>query len=240
MAGKEEFIEKVSKLPGVGPKTAEKLYDAGYDSVEKLQAATADELVEKGIGRKTAEAIVKGLATPEGAKGEIEVVEAPRKEEAAVEKPKKAKREEKVEVVEAEAAYAPKIKAQLSEEVVKTLAIRAIRKATEPGFKKYHWFRYKKLDDAWRRPRGGLNKQRRGFNYRPPRVKIGYASPVLTRGLHPSGFAEVLVHNPDELAKIDPKTQAARIGGTVGGRKRKLIESAAAEKGIRVLNPRRT
>ncbi|HLE97546.1 MAG TPA: eL32 family ribosomal protein, partial [Candidatus Thermoplasmatota archaeon] len=36
------------------------------------------------------------------------------------------------------------------------------------------------------------------------------------------------------------KTQAARIGRTVGGKKHEAIEKAAAEKGIRVLNPRRS
>ena len=50
----------------------------------------------------------------------------------------------------------------------------------------------------------------------------------------------LLGHNVDDLAKIaDPKTQAARIGRTVGGKKRKEIEAKAAERSIRVLNPLR-
>jgi large subunit ribosomal protein L32e len=35
---------------------------------------------------------------------------------------------------------------------------------------------------------------------------------------------------------VDPKKQAVRIGGTVGTRKRIMIEDRAEELGIRVLN----
>lgn len=50
-----------------------------------------------------------------------------------------------------------------------------------------------------------------------------------------------MVANPDQLDLIDdPKRQAARIQGSVGGRKRALIEEAAAKRNIRVLNPRRS
>jgi large subunit ribosomal protein L32e len=57
------------------------------------------------------------------------------------------------------------------------------------------------------------------------------------RGLHPSGFREVLVHNEKELRGLDPKTQAVRIGGTVGSKKRSALEGKAKELGLRVLNP---
>ncbi|MHB8605056.1 MAG: 50S ribosomal protein L32e [Thermoplasmatota archaeon] len=229
---KETFVEEVSKLPGVGPKTAEKLYDAGYTTIAKLAKATVDELVEKGIGKKTAEAILKGLEEQQapGAKQQIEVVEEKGKS-------KKAEAVEKIEVVEK--PYKPKIKAQLSDEMRSALAKRAIAYAKQPSFKRYHWYYKASLEQnaGWRRPRGPSNKQRRGFAYRPPRVKVGYGKPAMTRGLHPSGFREVLVYNVDDLTKIDPKTEAARIGGTVGKRKQKLIEAAAAEKSVRVLNP---
>jgi large subunit ribosomal protein L32e len=41
------------------------------------------------------------------------------------------------------------------------------------------------------------------------------------------------------LEIIDPETEAARVGRSVGGRKRELIYSRADELGIRVLNRRR-
>ena len=48
-----------------------------------------------------------------------------------------------------------------------------------------------------------------------------------------------MVHNLSDLEVIDPETQAARVGGTVGGRKREHIYSRADELGVRVLNRRR-
>ena len=56
------------------------------------------------------------------------------------------------------------------------------------------------------------------------------------RGLHSSGFEDILVHNVRELDPLDPKKQAARIAHGVGTKKRMEIEKAAEKKGIRVLN----
>ena len=77
------------------------------------------------------------------------------------------------------------------------------------------------------------------MGYRVNVVSIGYGAPAEARNLHPSGFKEVMVYNPTDLEKIDPKVQAARIGHSVGTRKRVAIEAKAEELGIRVLNPRR-
>jgi large subunit ribosomal protein L32e len=71
----------------------------------------------------------------------------------------------------------------------------------------------------------------KGFLPRP-----GYGAPVALRGLHPSGFKEVLVANVNDLQKIDPKKDAARIRGTVGKKKRMDILKAAEEMKIKVLN----
>jgi large subunit ribosomal protein L32e len=80
------------------------------------------------------------------------------------------------------------------------------------------------------------SKMRRHINYRPNVVSIGYRGPQKVRGLHPSGFEEVMVHNADQLDKVDPKTQAVRVGSSVGFKKRQAIEARADELGIRVLN----
>jgi len=241
---KDEFVEEVSKLPGVGKKTAEALYAGGYHNMEQLRGAKLEDLEKiEGLNARTAKAVYGGLhPDAEAAEGadKVEVVEAKSKTKGKDAKAKK-KDDEKVEVVPAERVYRPKIKAELSEELQHALKVRGIRADQEPAFARYHKWHSARVPDAWRAPKGVLSKQRRGFKYRPPRVKVGYGKPALARGLHPSGFEEVLVANPDQLALIaDPKTQAARIEGGVGLRKRKLIESAAAEKGIRILNPRRT
>ncbi len=106
-------------------------------------------------------------------------------------------------------------------------------------FHRQEWFRYKRLGDRWRRPRGRHSKMRLNRKYRPPKVRIGHRNPKDIRGLHPSGFEEILIHNTYELEKINPKTQAARIAGAVGEKKRAKIEEKANEKGIRILNRRK-
>jgi large subunit ribosomal protein L32e len=45
-----------------------------------------------------------------------------------------------------------------------------------------------------------------------------------------------MVYNPGQVDKVDPKVQAIRIGGTVGGKKRMAITEKADELGIRILN----
>ena len=142
--------------------------------------------------------------------------------------------EEKVKIIEK--VHKPKVKPVLGDEVKVALGVRKEKKAVKPPFKRQEWFRYKKLGTSWRRARGVLSKVRRGFKYRPKKVKIGFGGPKLARELHPTGFKEVMVYNPADLAKIDPKIEGARIGGTVGGRKRKNIIVKADGLGIKVFN----
>jgi large subunit ribosomal protein L32e len=71
----------------------------------------------------------------------------------------------------------------------------------------------------------------------PKVVNVGYRSPKQVRHLHPSGNEEVAVHNVGDLAIIDPETQVARIGGSVGTKKRINIVREADLRSIRVLNP---
>jgi large subunit ribosomal protein L32e len=45
-----------------------------------------------------------------------------------------------------------------------------------------------------------------------------------------------MVYRVEDLEEMDPGKQAARIGHSVGSKKREEIEKTADEKGIRVLN----
>jgi large subunit ribosomal protein L32e len=143
--------------------------------------------------------------------------------------------EEEIEIIEEETTR-PNIKPVLDEETRTLLRVRDRQKRRRPDFKRQEWFRYKKLGESWRKPRGMHSKARRGRKYRPKMVSIGYRSPRKTRGLHPSGFEEILIHNSSELEVLDPKVQAARIGHSVGTKKRIEIETRADEIGIRILN----
>jgi len=146
--------------------------------------------------------------------------------------------EEVVIVEEEEEVYVPKQKPELSDEALRYLKIRMRIKSRRPKFRRQEWFRYKRLGEKWRRPKGLHSKMRKRVKYRPAVVSIGYRGPSAVRGLHPSGFREVIVHNVKDLEGVDPKTEAVRIAATVGLRKRIEIEKRAEELGIRVLNRR--
>ena len=120
----------------------------------------------------------------------------------------------------------------------KPLKKREYIKHKKPNFKRQESWRYKRLKESWRRPRGIDSKMRKKVKGWPPSPRAGYRSPKKTRGLHPSGYEEVLVHTLDDVEKIDPETQAMRIAHAVGARKRIEISAKARELGIHILNPK--
>ena len=105
-----------------------------------------------------------------------------------------------------------------------------------PLFRRQEWFRYKKLGEAWRRPQGKHSKMREHKKYRPPVVDSGFRGPKKVRYLHPSGYRDVLVHNVNELSKLNKELDAVRIASTVGKKKKLEIYKTAVEKGFKVLN----
>ena len=216
-------VKKFTELKGFKEENIAELESIGIKTIDELGAALADEEKVKeivktlsGIGPKTV------MAWKEEFSGEAK----PSKE---------VKDEPKAEVVE-EKKYVPSIKPELDKETTDALAKRAVISGRRPAFKRQEWFRYSKLGESWRRPKGIHSKMKRNLKRRPPVVDIGFRGPTEVRGLHPSGFEEVLVYNVDGLEGIDPKVQAVRIGGTVGTKKRIVIQERADELGIRVLN----
>lgn len=110
-------------------------------------------------------------------------------------------------------------------------------KIKKPKFLRWRAKNLKKLGMKWRKPRGHHSKQRKRKKGRPKMPSPGYGAPKRLRGLHPSGFREVLVSNHAILEKMDSKIEAARISGSVGKKKRDLILKRAEELKIKVLNP---
>ncbi|MEZ0318680.1 MAG: 50S ribosomal protein L32e [Pyrobaculum sp.] len=118
------------------------------------------------------------------------------------------------------------------------IRLRLLLKRKKPDFVRIDQWRYKRIEDSgWRNQRTIDNKIRRKWKGWPKPVEVGYRKPVAVRGLHPSGFVEALVHTPEELDSLDPKTHAVRIGRTVGLKKRLEIVKKARERGFYVLNP---
>lgn len=120
----------------------------------------------------------------------------------------------------------------------RALALRKRLKSKKPRFRRQESWRYKRVSEVWRKPDGIDGKMRKKKKGWPKSVEIGYRSPKAARGLHPSGYAEVLVHMVDDLEEVDPKTQAIRIAHAVGARKRIEITARARERDIHILNPR--
>ncbi len=117
---------------------------------------------------------------------------------------------------------------------------RLIRVRTDKGavFKRDGYGKKRQLSDSWRKPRGQHNKQREQKKAKGALPKPGFGSPVAVRGMHPSGFFEVLVTSLKDLEGLDAKTQAVRLGATVGMRKRIIIQEQAVAAGLKVLNAR--
>ena len=128
----------------------------------------------------------------------------------------------------------------LDDATKEALATRAAQKKKQPAFRRQEWFRYKRLSrTGWKKPRGDDSSQRKNRKYRSPMVRIGFGKIADARGLHPSGFEEVLVSTAGDLDGLDPERQAVRISASVGNRKRASIHDRADDLGLRVLNRRR-
>jgi len=123
----------------------------------------------------------------------------------------------------------------MTTEIKRLIRVRVDKGAT---FKRDGYGKKKQLSDSWRKPRGQHNKQREQKKAKGALPKPGFGSPIAVRGMHPSGFFEVLVSSVKELEGIDPKTHAIRIGATVGERTRVGLQEKALAAGFKVLNAR--
>ncbi len=108
-----------------------------------------------------------------------------------------------------------------------------------PKFVRPESWRYKRLQTNWRKPKGIDNHQRKQKSRgRPGLVKIGYGTPKIAKGLHPSGYTDNLVNNFNDLTKLNPKKDGVRFGHSVGAKKRKELMKTVIEKKFKVFNAR--
>nr|WP_229663827.1 50S ribosomal protein L32e [Halobellus salinus] len=213
-------------MSGVGASKADALRAAGYESIDDVKAASQSELSEvDGVGNALAARIkadVGGLEVSEETDAEVEDDSADEDDE------------EEVETELRPRGHADKTPT-LNDETARALAQK--HREGKPAFRRQKYHAKKRVPESWRKPRGNLSKQRRGIKGKGDMVEAGFRSPTAARGLHPSGFEEVHVHNVDDLEGVDGDTQAVRIDSKVGARKRERIEEVAEDEEIRVLNP---
>jgi large subunit ribosomal protein L32e len=240
---KKDAIKEFTSLKGVGEAKAELLYENGYHTLDQLKQTSEEDLTKiKGISKKNAQDILNQLKeekVPKSKKPQVKEAKKQEKEEPETPETKKqpAEKKDDVEIVdETEKKYKPKIKPELTDEIKRKLVIRKQLKKRTPEFLREEWFRYKRIPRNWRVPDGYTSKMRRNIKYRPSKVHVGFKGPKEVRGFHPSGFQEVIIHTVAELDRINPKTHAARIGSTVGTKKRLEIAKKAEELNIRLLN----
>ncbi len=130
-----------------------------------------------------------------------------------------------------------KYKIKPSPSLYKLAKLKMKLKKKKPVFIRMNSWIKNSLSFSWRKPKGIDNKirlEKKGF---PLKVKCGYRSPKKIRGLHPSGFREIIVYRVEEIENIDSSQYAIKIASTVGKRKKYLIYERAKELGIKVLNP---
>ena len=234
---KARKADLVRWLAEVGEETEGRVADLRarlHDYIRKEGAAAAPGEEAGGAAAKPleeagAEAAEAGVEEPKEAAAVVEAAEVPVEKAAAAKEAKKPEKEAP--------EYHTKAKPVLEDATRRALDLRRSIAARRPRFLRQEWYRYARLGEKWRRPQGGQSKLRRHFGYRINVVSIGYRSPRRSRGLHPSGFIEVLVHTPRELDGLDLKRQAVRVAHAVGYRKRVAIQKEADKRGLRVLNP---
>ena len=108
---------------------------------------------------------------------------------------------------------------------------------SKPAFTRQESWRYKRVKPAWRRARGVTSKMRKEEAGWPAKVKVGYGTAAATKGLHPRGLQERLIHRLSELEGLDPKIHIVRISARVGERKRLTLLDELRQRNFHIANP---
>jgi large subunit ribosomal protein L32e len=105
-----------------------------------------------------------------------------------------------------------------------------------PSFRRVESWRYKRVKDSWRKARGIDSKTRKKKKLGVKSPTIGYRSPKKVRGLHPSGYTEVLIYTFNDLKNLNKNKHALKISGKLGAKKRIALTDYCQRRGFKILN----
>lgn len=121
-------------------------------------------------------------------------------------------------------------------DIKKLLEIRKERKKKQPPFIRQGYGIYKRIPEQWRKPKGRHSKQRHQAAGHAKKVKPGFGTNRLVKGLDRTGLLPVVIHSMTHVHLLDKGIHGAIIGGNVGNRKRIILLNELKKHGIKVLN----
>ena len=105
-----------------------------------------------------------------------------------------------------------------------------------PSFRRVESWRFKRVKNSWRKSRGIDSQTRKKEKSGVKSPSIGYRSPKKVRGIHPSGYKEVMVFNVNDLKGLNNKKHALKLSGRLGAKKRIALIDYAQNRGFKILN----
>ena len=105
-----------------------------------------------------------------------------------------------------------------------------------PSFRRVESWRFKRVKNSWRKSRGIDSQTRKKEKSGVKSPSIGYRSPKKVRGIHPSGYKEVMVFNVNDLKGLNNKKHALKLSGRLGAKKRITLIDYAQNRGFKILN----
>ncbi|MFX0074670.1 MAG: 50S ribosomal protein L32e [Candidatus Hermodarchaeota archaeon] len=118
----------------------------------------------------------------------------------------------------------------------KMMELRKKMNKNRPSFRRVESWRYKRVKDSWRKARGIDSQTRKKTKSGVKSPSVGYRGPKKVRGLHPSGFEEVRVHNINDLKGLNNRKHAIKVSTKLGIKKRISVIDYAESRGFKVLN----
>lgn len=116
------------------------------------------------------------------------------------------------------------------------LRIRDKLSKKRPSFRRVESWRFKRVKKSWRKSRGIDSQTRMKEKSGVKSPSVGYRSPKKVRGIHPSGYEEVMVFNVNDLKGLNNKKHALKLSGRLGAKKRIALIDYAQNRGFKILN----